>query len=143
MITVSDLQEAENLILKAAQEDGFSEELKVLQNMTKYPSDHKAIQSPNQEIKTSSKLYRLDPFLDENGIIRVGGTIKRSVFSIEEIHPVLLPKDCAVTELLLSHFHAKCCHAGRNSTLNEIRASGYRIMKGRACVTSFIHKCVT
>lgn len=141
--SVSELQEAEHLILKSAQEVALSEELRILKTQNGYPSERQEVKKRNQELKKSSNLFRLDPFIDENGLIRVGGRIKRSGFLLEEVHPVILPKSGVVTQLLIAHMHAETCHAGRNTTLNELRASGYWIVKGRTAVSSFIHRCVT
>ena len=36
-----------------------------------------------------SSLFKLDPFLDTDGVLRVGGTLKRSMLDINEVHPVI------------------------------------------------------
>ena len=40
-----------------------------------------------------SDLYRLDPFTDHDGILRVGGRLRRAEMSNGEKHPVILPKN--------------------------------------------------
>ena len=47
-----------------------------------------------------------------------------------------------MTRLVISHHHQHVCHSGRGMTLNEIRASGYWIIKARATVTSYLWNCV-
>lgn len=75
-------------------------------------------------MKRSSSLYRLDPFLDEGGLLRVGGRLSQSSTPYEVKHPVILPKKGHVTNLILCHYHESIQHQGRGITQNEIRASG-------------------
>lgn len=46
---------------------------------------------PPEALKMKSKILPLDPFVDEKGILRVGGRLKRAAVSFEVKHPVLLP----------------------------------------------------
>ena len=43
-------------------------------------------------IKMYSSLYKLDPFLDEDGILRVGGGLRRANLSYKVKYPVIMPK---------------------------------------------------
>ena len=45
-------------------------------------------------------LYRLDPFLDREGILRVRGRIQQASLHENIKNPVILPKNGHVTELL-------------------------------------------
>lgn len=42
-------------------------------------------------VKNSSALISLSPFLDEHGIIRVGGRIKRADLPSDAKHQILMP----------------------------------------------------
>ena len=42
------------------------------------------------EMKKKSDLYRLDPFLDEHGILREGGRIREASLAYEVKHPVII-----------------------------------------------------
>ena len=58
------------VIIRAVQSESFSEELK---------SDRRIAESNEPEtVPKSSKLYRLDPFVDNNGVLRVGGRLRRA-----------------------------------------------------------------
>lgn len=46
-------------------------------------------------------LYRVDPFVDSNGILRVGGRLRRATLEYTEKYPVLLPKKYHVTDLVI------------------------------------------
>ena len=58
-----------------------------------------------QYIERESLLYGLDPFIAEDGIIRVGGRLKRSTYSENLLHPIVLPKDTIISKKILEWFH--------------------------------------
>lgn len=62
--------------------------------------------------KSSKEIVLLTPFLDENGIIRVGGRLQNSHRTFEQKSPVLLPQNCMLTTLIMHHLHFKFKHAG-------------------------------
>jgi hypothetical protein len=63
-LTASELNDAQIAIIKLIQRDSFKPELKAL--------------SENKYVKRQSCLYLLNPILDKDGLIRVGGRIKYS-----------------------------------------------------------------
>ncbi|XP_064621743.1 uncharacterized protein LOC135484295 [Lineus longissimus] len=128
---VKSIQEAEAQIIRLVQECAFPIELKKLET------------EGNQGVGKNSPLAALDPFLDENAILRVGGRLKNSSMSKDEKHPVLLPRHGHVTHLIVGHYHRMNGHPGRGITLNSIRQAGYWIMGARSVVTSYIMKCVS
>ena len=50
-------------------------------------------------LKSSSKIVKLDPFLDQDGILKAGGRIEKCEISDKIQHPTLLPKSCKTSEL--------------------------------------------
>lgn len=60
--------------------------------------------------KTVSGMIKLDPFLDNKGVIRVGGRL-RLVENIDEglKHPKIIPK-CLSAQRLIERFHMKNKH---------------------------------
>ena len=137
-VDVTEMKVAETVIIKAAQEAEFNKEIKMLQDIG---PDRQSIQKRQRKLK-NSKLLRLDPFL-QDGMLRVGGRIKRANFDLSIIHPVIIPKNSQVAQLLIAHFHQKTGHMGANTTLSEIRASGYWILSGKSMVAAHVYKCVT
>ena len=97
----------------------------------------------NKELKNSSPLYRLDPFVDNQSMLRVGGRIKAASISEDVKHPVILPREGHVSWLIARCLHETANHQGRGFTLNEIRASGYWIVGCSALVSKVIHACTT
>lgn len=89
----------------------------------------------------SSPLSQLDPFLDEDGLLRVGGRIKKTSELYGVKHPLILPKNSHVSHLITAHQHEKTAHQGRSLTINAIRSAGYWILGCRRVVSSLINKC--
>eukprot|EP00794_Sanderia_malayensis_P019357 gene19357-21277_t len=131
---------AENTIIRLVQAAAFEVELRVLKNVSRDKDE--ILRGERRILKKASSLFKLDPFLDENGIVRVGGRMKKSCFDEECKHPILLPKKGKVTELVIDLCHRKAQHAGRGMTLNEIRSSGYWIINANSKVRQFISRCV-
>ena len=106
---------------------------------------HGEIDAMNMEkssvkLKKCSTIYNLDPFMGADGLIRVGGRLKHSHLNNSCKHPVLLPKQEKVTDLVLKWCHAKCAHGGRGATLNELRRLGYWVVNGNSAVPSKLFK---
>ena len=149
-ITVADIKNAERKIVKAVQARAFPHEITLLQSCnskkTERDTEEKETDGERQQtvrMKKTSPLYRLGPFLDESGILRVGGRIRQASISLEVKHPIILPRNGHVTKLIIKHFHEKTEHQGRGFTLNEIRSSGYWIVGCSAAVANYIRNCVT
>ena len=67
--------------------------------------------SEEAEIKNSSQIYNLDSYIDEDGIIRVGGRLDKSIFNNECEHPIVLPKGSPISKLIIAWCHKKTGHA--------------------------------
>lgn len=63
----------------------------------------------------------LNPFLDNQGVIRVGGRLANSDFHYDQKHPIILPNKHPFVKYLITHMHRKYLHAGNNFLLNQIR----------------------
>ena len=87
----------------------------------------------NESLKKTSCLYKLDPFVDGDGLLQIGGRIRRVAIPPEVKHPLILPKSSHVT----AH------HQGRGIAHNAIRQAEYWIVDGRSSVARAISKCVT
>ncbi len=144
-ISVIELQSAEKSIVRIVQLEHFAEELQVLQKLkvTGEIVDRDVTRERNNDIIKTSSLYRLDPYLDEEGVLCVGGRIDRANIPRDIKHPIILPRKSHVTELLVRRYHEKVNHMGRGITHNEIRQNGYWVIGGSSAVSNLISKCVT
>ena len=110
-----------------AQRDQFSNEIAALKN--------------KKNVASSSSLAALTPFLDENGLIRVGGRLAYANISEEAKHPVILPKDHKVTALLIRHAHNNNMHMGTDWVHHYLRQN-YWILSSRQVIKNLLRRCV-
>lgn len=71
------------------------------------------------EVSKKSVLSTLLPFIDNNGILRVGGRLQNSEFSFNKKHPVIIPYGCKLAELIIDNAHKKTLHGGNQLTLAQ------------------------
>ncbi|XP_070195581.1 uncharacterized protein [Littorina saxatilis] len=96
------------------------------------------------ELKSKSNPLRdLDPFLDDDSLLRVGGRLRKTSELYGVKHPLILPKNSHLSRLIAVHHHKKTAHQGRSLTMNDIRSSGYWIIGCRRVTSSLINQCVT
>ena len=98
-----------------------------------------------ENVKISSKIssYLINRYLDENGIIGVGGRLEKCDINIECKHPILMPKGCHISKLIILWCHQKTGHFGRGMILNEVRSSGFWIVNASSVTHSLIYHCIT
>lgn len=84
---------------------------------------------------------QLSLFIDPEGVWRCGGRLSNADIPYMTRHPVLLPRDHPLTELLVLKAHARVLHNGIRETLTEVRAR-YWILKGRSLVKRVLRKCL-
>ena len=132
-VNVDELREAEKEIIRKVQNKAFGHEIALLRhlNVAQTSTDAREIGNRNRKvIKKSSSIYRLDPFLSKDGILREGGRIRRASLPEDIKHSRILPRKGHVTELIICHHHQKVEHQGRGMTYNSIRSSGFWIIGG-------------
>ena len=127
-LSVSDLQESEDIIIKSVQNSYFSEEINMLLSKNDLPK--------------GNSLQKLSCFVDETGVLRVGGRLRFANHYPNYKHPVLLPGAAHVSTLIIRQCHQETKHQGRGMTTNEIRARGFWILGLSSRVKKLIHSCV-
>ncbi|XP_053376587.1 uncharacterized protein LOC128547590 [Mercenaria mercenaria] len=143
-ITVNELQKAETEIFKAVQLYDFKGEIDTLKtiNIVRVSNDRAEQSLRTKSLKGRSNLCSLDPFLDKNGLICVGGRVQHAEMSDLVKFPVVLPRKGHITELVTRHYHDKVQHQGRGMTTNVIRNNGLWIIGCSLAVSHVILKCV-
>ena len=96
LTSVKERRDAELLIISEVERSVYSEEIRTMREKT--------------ELKSNSRLRGLDPFIDDEGIIRVGGRLQCSSLSFEVRCPIVLPQRGHVTSLIIGHHHAATQH---------------------------------
>ncbi|XP_022797507.1 uncharacterized protein LOC111335779 [Stylophora pistillata] len=109
-LRVEEPDRAEKTILNLVQSSAFPKEIEALQRVRRVDceNDRQFARKMKSEIKKSGTLYRLDPFSDQDGLVRVGGRLSKSQeFSEHFKHPVVLPKKSFIVDLIVRDAHKK------------------------------------
>ena len=131
----SELKTAETFWVKLAQ-DEFEEEKRQLTAQ----AGHSAAGKRVKELKDGS-IRQLSPFMDSEGVLRVGGRVHGSDIPFEARHPALLPKRHAVTRLIVEQTHRDADHEmGVEHTISELRQR-YWIIAVREAVKRVVRAC--
>ncbi|GFR29268.1 integrase catalytic domain-containing protein [Trichonephila clavata] len=126
-LNASELDLAETKLIRMAQREIFSAEFRNLH-------DHKII-LPNSKIKI------LNPFLDGDGILRVGGRLENSDLPYVAKYPAILPSNHKLTNIIIMYFHKKNLHLGASSLLHCV-IQKYWPLHGRSLCRKIMHECV-
>ena len=79
--SAAELEQAGQAVIKAVQKEVFPAELKVLSSA-----------KIEKSVPKHSNLLHLDPLVDSNGLLLVGGRLENLTLEYQEKHPVTLPK---------------------------------------------------
>ncbi|XP_041449352.1 uncharacterized protein LOC121404191 [Drosophila obscura] len=105
-----------------------------------YTAEHRCLVN-KQPLPTTSSLQNLNPFLDQNGVMRACGRVRASAsMTYNERHPILLPPACLLVRLLVRFTHHVSLHGGNQLVIRLLRAT-YWIPRLRHVVRSVIHSC--
>ena len=88
----------------------------------------------------NDELKMLSPYVDDEGIIRVGGRVDKAIVSYETKHPALLPHDHTISRLIVQEAH-QCGHPGVATTAAKVRAK-YWILRVHDLAKTIKFKCV-
>ncbi|XP_062711534.1 uncharacterized protein LOC134289564 [Aedes albopictus] len=126
VLSVVELHNAKLALVKLVQSETFPEELQRLKK--------------GQMVSSKSTLRLLSPFIDADGVIRVGGRLRLSDEPYSVKHQIVIPGFHPFTQLLLKHHHRKLVHGGISMTLSVVRDEFWPL-NGRKAVRSAIRKC--
>ncbi|XP_071055491.1 uncharacterized protein [Onthophagus taurus] len=126
-LTVHEMNTILNAIIIEIQNRTFEMEIKSLRK--------------NNQVDKKSKLSTLNPFIDKEGLLRVGGRLQKSPLAYDEIHPIIIPYHSQFSQMLIQNAHASTLHGGNQATLAYIRRK-YWIINGKRDVRNILQKCV-
>lgn len=126
-ISVKELNLAANILYKIAQHESFAEEIELI--------------NQNKPLPNKNKLAAYVPFLDEQGVLRVGGRLNESNLQFNQRHPVILSKNHPLTELIVRDYHLIHLHAGQR-LLSCLISLNYFIIGNKSLIKQIIYKCV-
>lgn len=120
-----ELHEALLLLVKQIQHKVFSQDINNLEK--KRP--------------LSKPLRKLSPFLDDQGVLRVGGRLAHSNLAYDHKHPAVLPRQHRLTDLIIEEAHRKNFHAGPQ-TLQYLISQNFWILSARRAIRQRLGKCL-
>lgn len=126
-LSSEELNKAKTRLLVVAQRGAYAQEIDCLQK--------------RKALTKASSLFKLSPFLDHDGLMRVGGRLQMSTtMTYDEKHPVILPK-CHISLLIVRAQHHMMKHAGVSALMTSLRGNywmiGMRVQCKKVC-----HDCV-
>ena len=127
-LSSAELNESIACIVKNIQQCSFAKEIQCLVKGSALPKN--------------SRLINLSPFIDSNGLLRVGGRLKNSNMTFKKQCPMLLPTKHNFTNTVINHYHIMYFHAGAQLTLALLRQR-FWIVSARNQVRKVLWNCIT
>ena len=123
-LTTGELAQAEVRLVILVQQIEFQKELDLL-----------------RKEEVPSRLRKLNPFIDEEGVLRVGGRLKHAKIAFSQKHPMLLPSSHHLTALIIDYYHETYLHPG-SLHLHCLIQSKFWIINARDVVRRRILHCI-
>lgn len=116
-LTTDELKTSADCVLKYVQQQQFAQDYKQLVQ--------------NKLVASKSNIYKLTPYIDNQGIIRVGGRLQHSILPETMKNPAIVPSSGRYTELIIEHAHLMTLHGGARLTLSYLRQRHWVISGNR------------
>ncbi|XP_076394270.1 uncharacterized protein LOC143265515, partial [Megachile rotundata] len=94
-----------------------------------------------RNINKGSKIAGLNPYVDEQGILRANGRVTATGLEGFDNRPIILEGRHPATKLLIAEYHRKFYHASSDAVVNELRQK-YHIIGLRRVLRSLISRCI-
>ncbi|XP_066958212.1 uncharacterized protein [Macrobrachium rosenbergii] len=125
-LTYGELMKAKVKLLYCAQREAFAKEINAL--------------ALSQPLPKGSPLVKLDPYLDEEGLLRIKGRLENAELSFECKHPIIVP-GTYIALLLVRFQHGLLKHAGVAVLVSTLR-NNYWIIRLRQIAKRVCRECV-
>lgn len=83
----------------------------------------------------------LNPFLDDEGLLRVGGRLSQAPISYHKRFPIILSKNHTLTDLIIRDCHYRNLHAGTSLLLATLREECW-ILSARSAIRHVLGQCL-
>ncbi|XP_018377653.1 PREDICTED: uncharacterized protein LOC108770516 [Trachymyrmex cornetzi] len=125
--SLTEMERAEKVIIRWVQQESFPMEIHCLQE--------------NRLLPRKSPLCALAAYLDNEGLIRVGGRLRHAEIQSDQKNPIVLLTRHDVTSILLRDRHKRLLHCPPEQLLFDIRLRFWPI-SGRREVRKVVKRCV-
>ncbi|KFM77752.1 hypothetical protein X975_01402, partial [Stegodyphus mimosarum] len=126
-ISVQEMVKAELFLIRETQNECFSDDI------------HQLLR--HGTVLHKSKLKNLNPFLDSDSVLRVGGRLGKANLTYFAKHPAILPKGHKFTLLVIQHYHKKYLHVAASALLSHTREKFWPL-NGRSICRKVVHDCI-
>ena len=127
-LTVPELLAAEKYLVRFPQEAHFVDEITSLK--------------AGKGLPRGSNLLALHPFVDSDGVLRVGGRECNSNLAYSQMHPVILHGKQVLTRLIIRSEHLRLLHAGPTLVFSSL-SRRFHILGMKKTVRSVVRQCTT
>ena len=143
-LTVESLDQAEKKIIWLLQEKHLKEEKDAVKSRRKRVQieGDKTEKRRGRARKSKDKLGRLNPLIDEEGIMRVGGRLGNAEEEISFKFPAIIPKEAECTRRMIEWHHKQVAHRGKHTTVCKLRESGFWVINSSKEVGRIVFHCV-
>ncbi|XP_076384534.1 uncharacterized protein LOC143263460, partial [Megalopta genalis] len=111
-LTTIEINAARTRLELLAQRQAFSTEIRLVQTQ--------------QALPNSSALRSLNVFLDNGGLLRVGGRLSNAPIDYDQKHPIILPPKHPLTDLIIKCEHHRLMHAGCQAVLTSLQTRCFK-----------------
>lgn len=126
-IQTEEIDHALIILVKIVQTASFSREITELKKQ--------------KQVSRKSSLLSLNPYLDEMGIIRVGGRLINANIDHYQKSQILLPSKHSFTKLIIRNEHHRTLHGGVQTVLSSIRSKFWPI-NAKGTIKGVIRECI-
>lgn len=109
-----------------------------------YKKELEALKQKDQCAYLKSKIIALQPFIDEIGILRIGGRIDKANVDLAKKHPIIVPPKSRLSYLIINQAHQETMHGSIQIMMAYIRRLYWIPALRSECrkITSQCAKCV-
>jgi hypothetical protein len=128
-LSPEEILDSENQIIGFAQVESFTSEYMNL--------------SSGKCLTGKSSLLNLNPRIDDHGVLRSEGRLQNAQMLAYDIrYPIILPRGCWVTKLIVRYYHEMACHTGGVNFILGQMSSKYWVIAGREEIRECENECV-
>lgn len=126
-LSVTEISNAATVLLRKMQSISFASEIAELKS--------------SRPVGRRSALRTLNPFIDQDSLVRVGGRLINADIAYTRKCPIVLPAKGTITRLIFEYEHKRLMHIGPRGLLANIHLR-YWPIRGRAIASQTVRRCI-
>ena len=130
-LTTKELQHAEVSLIRMIQQRSFQKDIEIAR-----PCQKRGVK------KRKGQLWKLNPFVDQDGLLRVGGRLVNAEEDTSFRFPIIIPKKTVGTIRLIEWHHIQIEHRGKHTTVSRLREFGFWVVNAAKEVGAVTSCCV-